>query len=76
MGECEQILKERYNISENDTLYMRKIDIKQEGMRIPKVEYDIYCKNFDNKLIQMNKSFCEESKISLLVPVTISEYLE
>ena len=69
-------LKERYNISENDTLYMRKIDIKQEGMRIPKVEYDIYYKNSDNKLIQMNKSFCEESKISLLVPVTISEYLE
>ena len=41
LGECEQILKERYNISENETLYMRKIDIKQEGMRIPKVEYYI-----------------------------------
>ena len=76
LGECEQILKERYNISENETLYMRKIDIKQEGMRIPKVEYDIYYKNFDNKLIQMNKSFCEESKISLSIPVTISEDLE
>ena len=39
LGECENILKKDYNISEDDTLYMLQIISKEEGMKIPKVEY-------------------------------------
>ena len=42
LGECENILKKAYNISENDSLYIVIVDIEQEGMKIPKVEYEIY----------------------------------
>ena len=42
-------------------------------MQIPKVEFDIYCKLNGTNLIKLNISICENSKISLSVPVKLSE---
>ena len=41
LGECEKLLRKFYNLSLNKNLYMKKIDAYQDGMKIPKVEYDI-----------------------------------
>ena len=39
LGKCENILKDIYNISKNDSLYMLQIISKEEeGMKIPKIE--------------------------------------
>ena len=39
-GKCENILKNEYNISQNDSLYILQIISKEEeGMKIPKIEY-------------------------------------
>ena len=40
LKECEVSLRKEYNISDQ-ILFIKKIDIIQEGMKIPKVEYDI-----------------------------------
>lgn len=40
--ECENKLKAKYNIPINDTLFISKYDIKEEGMKIPKIEYEIF----------------------------------
>ena len=37
LGNCETELRNYYNISDNETLYIKKTDIKQEGMKIPKI---------------------------------------
>ena len=42
-------------------------------MKIPKVEFDIYCKLNGSILIKLNKTKCKDSKISLSIPVIISE---
>ena len=76
LGECENILRIKYNLNEDDILYMKKIDINQEGMKIPKVEYDVYCKLSGNNLIKLNLSFCENTKISLSIPIEITESLD
>ena len=39
LGQCENILKKVYNISNNDSLYILQIISEEEGMKIPKVEY-------------------------------------
>ena len=52
---------------------MKKIDVIQEGMKIPKVEYDVYSKLNGNILVKLNLTVCQNSKISLSVPITISE---
>ena len=41
LGVCENILKETYKISDNNTLYILIIIIKQAGMKIDKIEYRI-----------------------------------
>ena len=41
-GECEILLRKYYNLTNNQTLYMKKLDIIQEGLKIPKGEYDVY----------------------------------
>jgi hypothetical protein len=34
LGYCETLLKDAYNISDNETLFIKKIDVKEDGMRI------------------------------------------
>ena len=73
---CETLLREHYNISENETIYMKKIDIIQENMKISKVLYDVYSKLNGTNLIKLNLSICQNNKISIIVPVEISENID
>ena len=76
LGECETLLRNYYNISDNETLYMKKMDIYQEGLKIPKVEYDIYCRLFGTNLIKLNLTVCENTKISIFTPFIITENID
>ena len=42
LGDCENELRNKYNISDNKLIYMKKIDAIQEGYKIQKIEYDVY----------------------------------
>ena len=42
LGQCEDILKNDYNLSDNDSLYILQIISEEIGMKIPKVEYEVY----------------------------------
>ena len=72
LGECENLLRKEYNISSNKKLYIKKIDIAQEGMKTKKVEYDVYCKLFGTNLIKLNLTVCENSKISIIIPFLLN----
>ena len=64
LGECEYRLKEHYNISINDTLYIIKLDIKEEGMKIPKIEYEVYYPFYSsNVLTKLNLSIINKEII-------------
>ena len=76
LGECEILLRKFYNISDDKLLYMKKIDVTNDGMKIPKVEFDIFCKLTGTSLIKLNKSICESSEYSLSIPVDISDDLD
>ena len=77
LGECENILKNIYNIPETEHIYIKKIDVIIEGMKIPKIEYDVYAKiNNENILVKLNLSYCENSKIDLSVPVELNEDID
>ena len=64
LGECEQKLKYIYNIK-NESLIIFKIDIFEEGLLIPIVEYELY--DLKNKT-KLNLNFCKDMKIELLYP--------
>ena len=73
MGDCETLLREENGIPDDELLYMRKIDVYQEQMRIPKVEFEIYYKENNKKLKKLNLTICENSDMHLSYPVDISE---
>ena len=57
LDECELLLWNFYNLTNNETLYMKILEIRQEGMKIPKVEYDVHCKLFDSKIVKLFYQF-------------------
>ena len=75
LGQCEQNLKDKYGISENDTLYILQIISKEEGMKIPKIEYEIYYP-LSNNLTKLNLSSCEGIKIEISISVDINDNLD
>ena len=50
--------------------------IIQEGMNTSKIGYDIFCKLFEKNLVKLNLTACENSKISLKIPIVITENLD
>ena len=70
LGEWEKILKDRYNVSKNDTLIILKIEYNKEGLLIPIIGYEVYHPLYKYKL---NLSYCDESSIVYNIPVTIDE---
>ena len=76
LGECETLLRESYHIPDSERLYIKKIDVIQEGMKTVKVEYEVYAKLFGTKLISLNLTVCEKSQVSISIPITITDQLE
>ena len=73
---CEYKLKDAYNISYNKTLYIIALEITQEGMKIPIIEYEVYYKTDENKLINLNLTYCKNEKIEISTPITINSSID
>ena len=73
---CEDILRTHYNLTNNETIYIKKIDVHQEKMKIPKIEYDLYAKFNNSNLTKLNISLCFNEKISLQIPIEIKENID
>ena len=70
---CDNILKEEYNISENDPLYILQIIYEEEGMKIPKIEYEVYYPFYNNNLTKLNLTVCKGTKIEISIPVKLND---
>ena len=70
LGECEILLKNQYNISMNDSLYILKIDILVDN--IQKLEYEVYYNFSSNYLTKLNLTICNGTKINIFIPKDIS----
>ena len=77
LGDCEEKLKNHYNIPDNDSLYILKMDIKQEGYKIPKIQYEVYYPlNHDSKLCLLDLRFCEDVNIDIHLPLSLDGSLD
>ena len=76
LGECVTKLKNAYNISINESLYIFKIDKKIEGMKIPKIEYEVYYPLYTPELYQLNLTICTNTKIDISIPISLNDSLE
>ena len=69
---CESLLRNYYNLSENETLYMIKIDVNQEGIQISKIEFDIYARLNRTNLLKLDKKICQNTSINILLPILLN----
>ena len=76
LGECEKLLRKHYNISNDKNLYIKKIDIIQEGIKIPKIDYDVYCQLSGKGLEKLNLKICGDKKIFLSLPVSLDNDID
>ena len=65
-----------YNISAFAFLYIIKLDIREEGMKIPKIEYEVYYSLYNKTLIKLNLTLCKNTKIGLTIPVEINDSID
>ena len=73
LGECEEIIKEKENLTEKDELIIYKIDIKSIDLSLTYVQYEIY-NPYTLELIPLN--VCESASIKIKAPVKLDEELK
>ena len=73
-NKCKQKLIDKNIIQEEQNLYIMKLDIQEEGMPTPIIEYEIYYypENEDN-LTLLDLSACENIRINIILPITINK---
>ena len=77
LGECETLIRNNYNLSDNEILYIKMFDVKKDGMKISKIEFDVYCKLFGTNLTKLDVlSTCGNNRISISIPIGLSENLD
>ncbi len=70
LGKCENILKNVYNISEDEPLLIFKGDSYIEGVLIPVVMYEVYHPKTKKKL---DLNHCEDTQITINLPCSVDE---
>ena len=76
LGQCEIKLKEYYKIPINNSLYILKLDVVQKGMKIPKIEYEVYYPLYGKNLEKLDLTVCEDTKIDLSIPAELDENID
>ena len=75
-GKCEKILRYVYNISDNSTLYLLKIEIKQEYRNYPLIEYEFFYPLDNEKLDILDLNYCKDTNIEILIPIKINDTMD
>ena len=70
LGMCETKLKLYYNISNNIPLLILKMDVYEEGLLIPIIEYEVYNIKTKDKL---DLDICKDIKIDINIPIDVNE---
>ena len=70
IGECEGILRGKYNLSQNEPLFIFKIEYFIQGLLFPIIQYEIYSNKIKEEL---NMDLCKNIKINMDIPVSINE---
>ena len=61
---CEQILRKKYNIKENEVFNIIQVELKREETISNQVEYEIYSQSFQ----KMNLDICKNELIKINIP--------
>jgi hypothetical protein len=70
LGECEEILKQKYKLQDDELLLMLKLNLFKPSSSTPLVEYELY--NY-NKSQKLNLEYCNNISINIFFPVYLDQ---
>ena len=70
LGDCEERLKKIYNIDNNLSFIIFKVDYYKEGSLIPVICYEIF---HPLNYTQLDLNYCKDILIQLNIPVSIDK---
>ena len=76
LGECENKIKTKYNIPNDESLYILKIDVNQKGLKIPKIAYEGYYPLNNKNLVKLNLTSCKDSEIEISIPIVLTDDID
>ena len=76
LGACEDRIKQVYNIPKNKSLLIFKLDVMQEGIQIPKIDYEVYYPLYGGENIKLDLSLCSNLKIDIKIPAIASDNID
>ena len=72
LGGCEDKLRSNKTISVNNSLYILYIEVIENGMKIPRTEYEVYYKSDIDKFESLDLEICKGLTINKSVSINIS----
>ena len=69
-GECEQLIKNKSGLKQEEELILYEIEHNVEGFNIPIIEYVLFN---ENGSMQLNLSICDNMKVQYYIPLSINE---
>ena len=74
---CEERLRDSYNITKNESLYLLRINTEQDGIKNPSYNYELYFPiNNNNNIEKLNLSICKDIKIDIIIQANLTENLD
>ena len=71
LRECENKLKDFYNISKNESLLILKVEVIKKDMKKPRIEYEVYYPSNENRLYKLDLNLCEDVYITISNPMKL-----
>ena len=73
LTQCENRLRSVNGIPSNVSIYIIKIEVEEKGMKIPKIEYELFHYSNTGEIIKLNLKECENLKADIIIPVNITD---
>ena len=73
LGECEDRLKNFYEIISPESLYILKVETEKLGLKVPSLKYEVYYPlNGNNNLTKLDLTICKDIKINRTISIDIT----
>ena len=76
LSKCEDKLKKVYNITENNSIYIKRYDYTLEGIKPPIIEYELYFPFYDQIFEKLNLDECKELKAEIFYPIKLNDIID
>ena len=73
LGECEDKLRSNKTLTNNDSLYILYAEVMEDGMKVPRTEYEVYYNSGSNEFHNLDLEICNNIRINKSISVNISE---